>query len=69
MIEFLKFAGVWILFMVLVAIICLVTPKIAPPIERLFKSLNPKKSWKNPYDISDDLADGEQNNELKEEKK
>lgn len=53
MIEFLKFAAMWLVFMGIIVVIALITPKIAPKVERFFKSFKGKKEFKNPYDIND----------------
>ena len=43
MLEFLKFVIGWLVFMGIIVAIALITPKIAPPVERFFKSFKGKK--------------------------
>ncbi|MBE6799307.1 MAG: hypothetical protein E7525_06020 [Ruminococcaceae bacterium] len=57
MIEFLKFAAMWFLFMGIIVVIALITPKIAPAVERFFKSFKGKKEFRSPYDISDEVPE------------
>lgn len=59
MLEFLKFVIGWLVFMGIIVAIALITPKIAPPVERFFKSFKGKKEIKNPYDVSDELVENE----------
>lgn len=58
MTEFLKFAAMWFVFMGIIVVIALITPKIAPKVEKFFKSFKGKKEFKNPYDISDEVPEG-----------
>ena len=72
MAEFFKFALGWLLFMGIVAAIALVTPKIAPKIEKIAKSMKCKKEIANPYDIGEEptqitAADTEQDFSCEEE--
>lgn len=46
MAEFLSFALVWIVFMGIVVAIALITPKLAPKIDGLLKSIKQKKDIK-----------------------
>lgn len=57
MLEFLKFVIGWLVFMGIIVAIALITPKIAPPVERFFKSFKGKKEIKNPYDVSDEVPE------------
>lgn len=49
--EYFEYIVTWLFFMALIAVICLLVPKIAPKIRGLF---GVKPGWKNPYDLGDD---------------
>jgi hypothetical protein len=59
MLEFLKFVIGWLVLMGIIVVIALITPKIAPKIDNIFKSFKGKKEIKNPYDVSDELVENE----------
>lgn len=51
MLEYIEYAVTWLFFMAIIAGICILVPKIAPKIGKLFKG---NKNFKNPYDFGDD---------------
>lgn len=61
--QYIEYAVTWFFFMGIIAVICLLVPKIAPKIGKIFKG---KTTFKNPYDFGDETEPDDKNIKNKE---
>ena len=61
--QYIEYAVTWFFFMGIIAVICLLVPRIAPKIGKIFKG---KTTFKNPYDFGEESEKDTDENDSQE---